>query len=163
MREDYLPLGSIVLLKDARRQLMVIGYSALDMKNKKMFDYAGVLYPEGFLDSSLNLLFNHSQIDKIINIGYTDDFAKKYLEELNKANKNKTNEQLCEETLKEIESRVEMFNKKVKEDQARQGAIAPSANEESFGVELPVQSDIENTENSSSGEDSDSNSEFGEI
>ena len=35
-----------------------------------MYDYGGCTYPEGILDTSLAYGFNHSQIEKIVYMGY---------------------------------------------------------------------------------------------
>jgi len=71
MFEHLLPLGSVVLLKGGIRKLMVIGLKqVLDDGSGEAFDYAGVLYPEGFLGSDANFLFNHEDINDVIFTGY---------------------------------------------------------------------------------------------
>ena len=73
-REKYLPIGSVVLLKDAKKRVMITGFAAKGKETgDKMFDYMGCLYPEGIISSEQNLLFNHEQIDKIFYIGYSDN------------------------------------------------------------------------------------------
>ena len=70
----YLPLGSVVILKEAKKRIMVVGYAATSEETgEKMYDYIGCLYPEGIIDSSKNLLFDHEQIDKIFALGYKDE------------------------------------------------------------------------------------------
>ena len=50
----------------------------------RIFDYIGVLYPEGFLGDEGNILFNHADINDIIYNGYNnperEDFIN-YLEQ----------------------------------------------------------------------------------
>ena len=73
-KEKYLPIGSVVLLKDAKKRVMVTGFVAQSQETgDKVFDYMGCLYPEGIISSEQNLLFNHEQIDKIFYLGYSDE------------------------------------------------------------------------------------------
>ena len=73
-REKYLPIGSVVLLKEAKKRVMVTGFVAQSKETgDKVFDYMGCLYPEGIISSEQNLLFNHEQIDKIFYLGYSDE------------------------------------------------------------------------------------------
>lgn len=65
-----LPVGSIVLLKDATKKLMIIGILQVNSEENKTFDYLGVPYPEGFLGEDTNFLFNHEDINDIIFTGY---------------------------------------------------------------------------------------------
>ena len=82
----YLPLGTVVLLKDASKKVSIIGYKAYEQNDneKEEYDYVGCLYPEGVISSDKNLLFNHNQIQKVCYIGYNDDEYKKVNEFLNK-------------------------------------------------------------------------------
>jgi len=90
MKEKFLPLGSVVLLKNATKRLMITGfYVKADENDEKTYDYVGCLYPEGVISSKENCVFNHEQIDKIFFIGYSDDEEKRFKEKLNKAVNNK--------------------------------------------------------------------------
>lgn len=90
MKEKFLPLGSVVLLKNATKRLMITGfYVKADENDEKTYDYVGCLYPEGVISSKENCVFNHEQIDKIFFIGYSDDEEKSFKEKLNKAVNNK--------------------------------------------------------------------------
>ena len=72
--EKYLPIGTVVLLKDAQKKVMIIGYAIQGEETKdKIYDYLGCLYPEGVLSSDENLVFDHSGIEKIVFLGYSDD------------------------------------------------------------------------------------------
>ena len=67
---NLLPIGSVVLLKDATKKIMVIGFYASDKKNKnKVYDYLACTFPEGIISDNSYLLFNHNQIDKIFHYG----------------------------------------------------------------------------------------------
>ena len=82
--KKYLPIGSVVLLKDAKKRVMITGF-CIQAKEKadKRFDYIACLYPEGVIDTEKNLLFDHENIEKIYAIGYSDDEEKTFKEKLN--------------------------------------------------------------------------------
>lgn len=88
---NYLPIGSIVLLKDGNKKLMIFGIiqSDQDESESQEYDYIGVPYPEGNMGQDYQYLFNHQDVDKIVNRGYEDlereDFLKK-LEDYLKSN-----------------------------------------------------------------------------
>ena len=74
MNEKYLPVGSVVLLQNGTKRVMVNGFCAIDPKEPtKMYDYSGVLFPEGSLSSDQALLFDHSQIVRVDHIGLKDE------------------------------------------------------------------------------------------
>lgn len=69
-----LPIGSIVTLKGMKRKVMIFGYKQKGHKNnEKIFDYVGVVYPEGHIDSRLHLGFDHININEVVFNGYFDD------------------------------------------------------------------------------------------
>ncbi len=83
--EKYLPLGTIVLLKEAKKRMVIIGYEGMtDEEGIKSYDYIGCLYPEGVIALNRNLLFNHDQIEDIFFMGYTDIEDQVFKEELKK-------------------------------------------------------------------------------
>ncbi len=70
MNQKFLPIGSICTIKSSNRQVMIIGYFALDYIEKvKLYDYQGCIYPEGTLGLS-HICFNHSDILTIEHMGY---------------------------------------------------------------------------------------------
>ncbi len=74
MYDKYLPIGTVVLLKDATKKLMIIGFCSTSAEDKsKIYDYSGCLYPEGLIDSKEVALFNHDQISKLYFMGYQND------------------------------------------------------------------------------------------
>lgn len=93
-REKFLPIGSVCLLKGAKKRVMITGFLATGKETgNKTFDYMGCIFPEGILSSEQNLLFDHEQIDKIFYLGYSDDEQKALsirLKELD--NKNEPND-----------------------------------------------------------------------
>lgn len=70
--KDFLPVGSVVLLKGANKKLMIIGILQVNPTQRKIYDYLGVPYPEGFMGADNNFLFNHEDINDIIFVGYTN-------------------------------------------------------------------------------------------
>lgn len=79
--EKFLPIGTVVLLKGGKRELMITSYCIMpsgDVYDKngkvdaagKMFDYGACFYPEGMITSDQLFAFNHEQIDRICFKGY---------------------------------------------------------------------------------------------
>lgn len=83
MYPKYLPLGSIVVLKNGWKKLMIMGYSAINMDTKdKIYDYIACLYPEGVIQSNYNILFNHEDIRSIYALGLVDDEQKDFMSKI---------------------------------------------------------------------------------
>lgn len=81
--EKFLPLGSVVSLKEGEHKLMIIGYcSTPSPKEKKIYDYIGCAFPEGLFDLEHTFLFNHNEIFQLIHEGYTSEEVKKYTDGL---------------------------------------------------------------------------------
>lgn len=68
----YLPIGSVVLLKNGKKRVMVYGRKIRAGGEDKVYDYLGCLYPEGALNSKDVVLFDHSQIQMVYFIGFQD-------------------------------------------------------------------------------------------
>lgn len=86
-KEKFLPIGTVVMLKGGEKRLMIAGFCAIennDTKNKKVWDYSGCIYPEGFLSSNKTLLFDHEQIENIYHYGLIDEEEEEFKEKLNK-------------------------------------------------------------------------------
>lgn len=84
MREKYLPIGTVVLLKGGKKRAMITGFCSVAQENQeKIYDYSGCVYPEGYLSSNQVCLFDHDQIDKIYFLGYEDEEEKMFKEKLN--------------------------------------------------------------------------------
>lgn len=70
---EYLPLGSIVLLKNGTKKLLIIA-RAINVNNNNtnyFFDYGAVAYPEGLIGDEM-AYFNADKINKVIFTGYND-------------------------------------------------------------------------------------------
>lgn len=82
----YLPIGSVVLMRDAKKKVMITGYAVKSPDfGEKIFDYIGCLFPEGVISSDKNLLFDHKDIQQIFAIGYSDDEQKNFSKKLDEA------------------------------------------------------------------------------
>ena len=54
MEEKFLPIGSVVKLKNGQKRLMITGFLQMEQGEdgkKNIWDYSGCLYPEGMLTS----------------------------------------------------------------------------------------------------------------
>ena len=86
---NVLPIGSVVLLKEATKRIMITGYASVSPDTgDKVYDYSGCVYPEGFVDYDEVFVFDHSQIQEVYFLGYRDqeqiEFMSKLEEELKK-------------------------------------------------------------------------------
>ena len=81
MKEKYLPVGTVVTLKEATKKVMIMGYFPMSDDNK-VFDYNACLYPEGVLNPKESLAFNHDKIKKINHLGMEDEEYQKFNEQL---------------------------------------------------------------------------------
>jgi hypothetical protein len=80
---DFLPLGSIVILENGEKKIMIYGRKQIATANGERFDYVACLYPEGNIGDEYTYLFNHSDIREVVFRGYVDsenDEFLKYLE-----------------------------------------------------------------------------------
>ena len=101
-----LPLGSVVRLKGAEHRLMITAYFVSVMDDPdvkkpeveteaasegesnepkilgKMYDYLGVLWPEGDVDSKRKIMFNRDAIEDIYFYGYSNDEFAAYKDNL---------------------------------------------------------------------------------
>lgn len=88
--EKYLPLGTVVLLEGGTKRVMITGFATASSDDPDLiYDYAGCMYPQGFITSNQTVLFDHDQIQKIYHFGLIDpewvEFQsnlKKFLENL---------------------------------------------------------------------------------
>ncbi|WP_244169931.1 MULTISPECIES: DUF4176 domain-containing protein [Listeria] len=86
--KTYLPLGSVVLLKNGQKELMIYGRKQRDTKTNEIYDYSGCLHPEGYIGKEYTIVFNHKSIEKVIFEGYKNDNDKKWIEIMNKDTNN---------------------------------------------------------------------------
>lgn len=99
--EKFLPIGTVVMLKGGTKRVMIAGFCAFESEEekqneeRKIWDYSGCLYPEGFLQSNQTCLFDHEQIEEIYHLGlsaYEDEEEKTFKENLKKIVEESNNE-----------------------------------------------------------------------
>ena len=77
----YLPVGTVVLVNNNIKTLMIIGY--LSKNENKISDYIAVYYPEGFHGKECLQKFNHDDIVGVLKLGLKFDKQEEYNEFLN--------------------------------------------------------------------------------
>lgn len=74
MFRGLLPIGSVVLLSGSTKKVMIIGVCQKGGNApEKIWDYTGVVFPEGFLAPDKMFLFNNEQIERVFALGYQDE------------------------------------------------------------------------------------------
>lgn len=69
-----LPIGSIVLLTNGTKPVMIFGYMQESRKDENGFvDYIGVPYPEGNINASLQIGFQMDDIREVLFEGYRSE------------------------------------------------------------------------------------------
>ncbi len=79
MTTDFLPIGSVVLLEEGTKKLMITGFCIISEDSpEEVYDYCGCIYPEGVLSSDENYVFDQDQIQEVLFIGYEDKEQKEF-------------------------------------------------------------------------------------
>lgn len=75
MFEGLLPIGTVVLLKNSKKRIMIIGLLQKQIKDGEevIWDYSACFYPEGYMGPDKTFLFNGDQIEKVFAVGYQDE------------------------------------------------------------------------------------------
>ena len=99
---DLLPVGSVVLLRNARKKMVIIGVAPIKHirpGEDVAYDYIGVPYPEGYIGKESAMLFKHESIEEVAFTGYSDDerallieAVQKLVEKTDEAIKNQGND-----------------------------------------------------------------------
>lgn len=81
MFNSTLPIGTVVMLKGVAKKLMIIGILPIrgEGENETMYDYIGVLFPEGFINRETTFLFNQDDINDIIFSGYDNPERREFI------------------------------------------------------------------------------------
>lgn len=90
--KDLLPLGTVVLLKEASKKLMIVGYKPIAPDAETEYDYIGVLFPEGFIGNNSSFLFNHEDINDTVFIGYVNPEYEEFIDMVSTAYEEKNAE-----------------------------------------------------------------------
>ena len=61
-----LPIGSVVLLQNGKKPVMIYGVCQTDNETGKEYDYISVAWPEGSLGTGSSFMFNGEDIDKLL-------------------------------------------------------------------------------------------------
>ena len=70
--KKYLPIGSVVLLKESQKRIMIVGVKQKQVGSDKVWDYSACLFPEGILDPDKLFLFDNEQIERLYFVGLQD-------------------------------------------------------------------------------------------
>ena len=81
--KELYPIGSVVLLKEGQKKLMIFGIMQTDEgADSAEYDYIGVMYPEGNIGQEMQFLFNHGDVAEVFHRGYEDDERDGFLVQL---------------------------------------------------------------------------------
>ncbi len=83
--EGFLPIGSVVLLKEGEHRLMITGYAQKLEGKEGIYDYVGCLWPEGFMKADQNVVFNHDMIDTVYFLGLQTDGQMVFMQKMQNA------------------------------------------------------------------------------
>ncbi len=89
MFEGLLPIGTVVLLKNSQKRVMIIGVLQKQIKegNEVIWDYSACFYPEGYMGPDRTFLFNADQIEKVFAVGYQDQEQFEFKEKIDELRK----------------------------------------------------------------------------
>lgn len=86
MFSGLLPVGTVVLLKNSKKRVMIIGVCQKTSDHPDMlWDYSACLFPEGYIGADKLFLFNNDQIEKVFLMGLQDDEQMAFKEKADKA------------------------------------------------------------------------------
>ncbi|HEX2947936.1 MAG TPA: DUF4176 domain-containing protein [Clostridia bacterium] len=95
--KEFLPIGSVVLLKGGKKRVMICGRVQENVQDGKLYDYSACYFPEGIINPKELFLFNNEDINQVYFVGLQDveefkfrDFINKKLDEM--AKKDKSND-----------------------------------------------------------------------
>lgn len=149
MKEKYLPIGTVVLLKGGKKRAMITGFCSVAQENQdKIYDYSGCVYPEGYLSSNQVCLFDHDQIEKIFFVGYEDDEEKSFKDKLNTIVSNLESQAKDEEAVEETTEHESLDETPVSEEvnESLEAPIAISETPVEFGETEALDVPVEPTE-----------------
>jgi len=79
---ELLPIGTVVILKDASKKAMIYGVKQADKATGIEYDYIGVVYPEGNMGDGTQFFFNHDVISQVFFRGFEDEERAAFIERL---------------------------------------------------------------------------------
>ncbi len=83
--ENLLPIGTVVILKEGVKKLMIYGRKQLLLHDESptMYDYVACYYPEGHINQDYTFVFNHEDIQEVIFKGYKNEEEDRFSQLLN--------------------------------------------------------------------------------
>lgn len=112
MNIRYLPIGSVIKLKNNNKSIMITGYYSVEYaRDLEIYDYSGCAYPEGVMIKSSCCSFNQSDIKEVLFEGYKTDEYKTLTNGLNEIDEEiMTGGEPQEIVLDELDSDKEKIN-----------------------------------------------------
>ena len=77
--KEYLPIGTVVILKEGEKPIMIYGRKQIHAESNVAYDYVACLYPEGNLNDEYTYLFNHDQISEVVFLGHINEEEEEFL------------------------------------------------------------------------------------
>lgn len=77
--KSVLTIGTVVKIKDTKKSVMIVGVKQINKKDKKLYDYIAVPYPEGFINAETFIVFDNKDIEDINYFGYLNSEMQVYL------------------------------------------------------------------------------------
>ena len=82
--DEFLPIGSVVLLEGGNKRIMICGRIQAQAGSDIIYDYSACYYPEGIVDPKSMFFFNRDAIETVYFRGYEDQDELDYRHELEK-------------------------------------------------------------------------------
>jgi hypothetical protein len=79
--DAWLPIGSVVLLRNGSKSLMIVGRVVQNASDHLVYDYCACSYPEGYVSSQM-YFFNQTDIAVIASKGYENEYELLYRKEI---------------------------------------------------------------------------------
>jgi len=71
--DALLPIGSVVLLKESTKRVMIYGRLQRETDGDRVWDYIACLFPEGNINPDHSFLFDNEQIESVFFVGCQDE------------------------------------------------------------------------------------------
>ena len=68
-----LPIGTVVLLRESTKRVMIYGRLQREVDGSRVWDYIGCLFPEGNINPDHSFLFDNEQIESVFFVGCQDE------------------------------------------------------------------------------------------
>lgn len=81
--KEYLPIGSVVLLHNGTKKIMIYGRKQLSQNDNQEYDYVACLFPEGNINENYTFLFNQENIQEVVFRGYENEEEQAFQKLLN--------------------------------------------------------------------------------